>query len=234
MREPHSRFGFASRRVFIFLTRLRARDWAQRSGSVEKVAYESETAPGTGSMFDQIRTDTFAIGTNNEVTFESSIADGRSGLFSDSGGLLHAIALTDTPASDSGDATISNIVRWTANDLGQVAFMAQLDGPGFPDVIFATDRNGVLHRIIGQGDTIEVAPGDLGQIEFLNFMGLDGSFGMSGTNVTSGFDNDGQIAFSATLMDGDFNDTSGVFVTTVPEPSLDGDYNHDGIVDAAD
>ncbi len=215
---------------------LRDGVWADRSGSIEKVAFESETAPGTGSTFDQIRTDAFAIGVNGDVTFESSLADGRSGLFSDSGGSLHAIALTDAVAPDSGGASISNIVRWTANDLGQVAFMAELDEPGFPDVIFATDLSGELHRIVGQDDMIEVAPGDLRQIEFLNFMGLDGSIGMSGTNVTNGFDHDGQIAFSATFLSDEFHldPAAGVFVTAVPEMALAGDYNHDGIVDAAD
>ena len=94
------------------------------------------------------------------------------------------------------------------NDAGQIAFRASAGGVG----IWATDRAGILQRIIGSGDLLEVAPGDFRTVSGATFLGGN-YFGRS----SSGLNNLGQIAFYASFTGG-----FGIFVSNavaVPEPA---------------
>src|SRR5262249_17299913 len=74
--------------------------------------------------------------------------------------------------------------------------------------IFATDRSGTLHRIVGTGDVLEVAPGDFRTVDSRGIIRFS----------AGGFNDLGQVAFSALFTDG----SSGIFVSNavaVPEPS---------------
>ena len=104
------------------------------------------------------------------------------------------------------------------NAAGQTAFFANLTGIGVTasnrEGLWATDRDGLLTLIARTGNLLEVAPGDFRTIASLSFVGNTGNE----DGRPSGFNDLGQLAFSARFTDG----TSGVFVSdlvAVPEPS---------------
>jgi hypothetical protein len=123
----------------------------------------------------------------------------------------------------------------TVNSAGRVAFAGGLTGEGVtPDSnygILAQDSDGELHLIARKGDVVEVAPGDFRTISSLAFAGGVGD----DDGYSSGFNDIGQVAFQAAFMDGSSH-SSAIFVSNLVAslPDDDGDFNHDGIVDAAD
>jgi hypothetical protein len=196
--------------------------WVARGGGIDKVAVEGDLAPsGGGATFSTGATgiDSGALGLSaaGETAFTATLSDARRGLFSEGLGGLHAVALSGDTAPDSGGLTYLNVIHWTMNDLGQTAFLAQLSD--FSRAIFAEDALGVVHGIVAEGELLEVAPGDFREVITLGFQGLSGSFAGHATNVGSGFSYDGSIGFQANLFDELNGDTSGVFVTIIPEPS---------------
>ncbi len=205
---------------------LRDGVWVRRDGAVELSAFESQTAPGLSQTLEQIETSVIGLDQDGDAFFTARLSDGRRGLFGEIDGVLETIAVGSFGSPAAGDvapggSTFINIVRWAVSDDGQVAFLASLSDSS--QALFATDTLGNLQRIVGQGDVLEVAPGDLRTIEQLNFFGLDGSIGSFGNNASSGWATDGQLAFQATFVDPDSGEiTQGVFVTTVnviPEPA---------------
>ena len=107
------------------------------------------------------------------------------------------------------------------NSAGHLAFMAVVGGPnvsvadGNVNGIWAEDGGGNLVLIVRDGDSIEVAPGDVRTIESLAFQANAGN----SDGQPSGYSDNGMIAFRARFMDG----TSGIFVSntaSVPEPKL--------------
>ncbi len=183
------------------------------------MAVEGDLAPGGGGATFRtagtgIEPAILGLDDNGGAAFTAYLSDGRRGLFTEGFGPLDAVALSGDSAPDTGGLTYLNVVRWAINGNGEAAFLAQLSD--FSDAIFGQDEFGALHRIVGDGDMLEVAPGDFRQIEFLTFQGLDGSAFGHLNNVSSGFGDDGRIAFEASFLDG----STGVFVTSVvPEPS---------------
>jgi hypothetical protein len=113
----------------------------------------------------------------------------------------------------SGGVTYQDFRRPTLNDRGETAFLATLSGiPGVPlgAAIYLADTAGALTLVVGSGSELEVAPGDARTVTTVNFP--DGDFAARGQ---SGLNDSGQVAFLAGFDDG----SSGIFVTTVPEPS---------------
>jgi hypothetical protein len=104
---------------------------------------------------------------------------------------------------------------YNTNPNGQVAFNAQLTGPGITTTndsgLWAQDSLGALQKIIREGDAFEIAPGDLRTV--LSFSTISNTTGLDGRR--SMFNEASELVFSATFTDG----TSGVFVSTVPEPA---------------
>lgn len=199
--------------------------YVSRNGGIDKVALEGDAAPGAGGAFFRttgtgIETSFLALDADGNAFFTANLSDNRRGLFGERNGVLEAIAIgkfssgnPGTTAPGTGGDTFQNVLRWAINDGGQVAFLGSLTTSN-RNALFATDLGGNLVYIVGEGDFLEVAPGDLREIEFLNFYGFDGSIGSSGNNVSRGINNDGLIAFQASFLDG----TQGVFVTNIPEP----------------
>ncbi len=190
--------------------------WVARGGGIDKVAVEGDLAPGGGGATFRasggtgIEPSFLGLDENGGAAFTSYLSDGRRGLFTEGFGALDAVAISGDLAPDSGGSSFLNVLRWTINGNGEAAFLAQLSD--FTSAIFAQDTIGILRRVVGEGDLLEVANGDFREIEFLSFHGLDGSSSAS----ASGFGDDGHLAFRAEFLDG----TSGVFVTmVVPEPS---------------
>ena len=105
------------------------------------------------------------------------------------------------------------------NAAGHLAFMAVVGGPdvstpnGNISGIWAEDVTGNLMLIARDGDTLEVAPGDVRTITSLAFQANTGN----SDGQPSGFNDNGMVAFRARFADG----SSGVFVSsiaTLPEP----------------
>jgi hypothetical protein len=109
------------------------------------------------------------------------------------------------------------------NDAGQLAFTAQLTDNS--SSLWATDVAGSLHLIARKGGQLEVAPGDFRTVNALAFAGGAGT--SDGRRL--GFNNSGQLAFSANFTD----NSTGIFVSNAVA-HLPGDFNHDGAVDSVD
>ena len=94
--------------------------------------------------------------------------------------------------------------------------------------IWATDETGALQLIARTGTQLEVAPGVFRTIGDLAFVGDTGN----GDGRASAFNNRGQLVFWASFTDL----SQGIFVSNLVaslQPLL-GDYNKNGVVDAAD
>ncbi|TWT77437.1 hypothetical protein Pla123a_20980 [Posidoniimonas polymericola] len=131
------------------------------------------------------------------IAIEGRIAPGVNGVF----------------ASES--STIGDLIgNSSVNERNQLAFTAQyVQSTGrLRTGLFATDFGGDLHKVAAPGDLLEMEPGILREIEFVEFRG-DIEHGALG----SGLNDSGQILFSARFTDG----TAGVFlsrIVAVPEP----------------
>lgn len=100
------------------------------------------------------------------------------------------------------------------NALGQYAFSSNLIGPDMSSMgtsLWFADTQGVLRRVIGSGDTLTVASGDIRTIAGVSAWGFSG--GQDG--MPSFFNDRGELAFLAFFTDG----SQGVFVTSAPEPA---------------
>jgi hypothetical protein len=226
--------------------------WSEGSGNLEMLARKGSQAPGTPSGVNFAGFNYPVINTAGKTAFVASLSGSSvdqtngSGLWTDSSGDL-ALAFRageQAPGTPTG-AKFGGFGTPAVNAEGQLAFIGSLYHPtpprggpppdpqlygGVDDTndqgIWATDLNGTLRLIAREGDQFEVAPSDLRTIATLKFAGNTGNE----DGRASGFNDAGQIAFSAFFTDG----SSGVFVSNVVANSLPGDFNSDGIVDAAD
>lgn len=120
-------------------------------------------------------------------------------------------------ASSGGDAGFGQTFQDNSlarsimmNDLGEVAMVAPVSSTQV--ALFATDLSGLLHRIIAQGDSLQVSPGVFKQVSLLRLQASPNENGIMDPHV---FNNLGQIAFFARFTD----NTEGIFRATVPAPS---------------
>lgn len=109
------------------------------------------------------------------------------------------------------------------NDAGRLAYTAQLAIDGLPDLynaaVFATDSLGKAQPVLASGDVIDVDADPLvTDLRTVSAAGLRGCPSNSNDLLIHAFFTDG---------------SDGLFVVSF-EPSLQGDYNGDGVVDAAD
>jgi hypothetical protein len=114
------------------------------------------------------------------------------------------------------------------NDRGQVAVATWV---GEKRGLWGTDVDGRLHLVVREGQMLEVSEGDVRTVARLI---LDvSSFrdgGSTNASLPTSFNDLGQLAFQATFTDG----TQGLFISNLLTANLSGDYNGDGVVDAAD
>jgi len=135
---------------------------------------------------------------------------------------LRTVALSEdaAPGTDAG-VNFDSLSSPVLNGAGQTAFRAGLTGTGVDgnndEGIFAEDLLGVLTLIAREGDLLDVDDGigiDLRTISTIGFSGATGNE----DGRASGFNDLGQLVFSASFTDG----TSGIFVSNlvaVPEPA---------------
>jgi hypothetical protein len=146
------------------------------------------------------------------------------------------------PGASLDDSVLFNALEAVppvVNNAGQVAFTATLTGPGISST---NDRGlwagapGSLSLIAREGDVVDVDPGPGVVNRTISTFSFANGFTVSGgTNFSSAddaFNDAGQIAWRALFVGGE----SAIFLTTLTSepPGLDGDFNHDGSVDAAD
>jgi hypothetical protein len=218
--------------------KLRAGVWVERDGVVEKVAYESEIAQGTSSKFELMDFDPLIDG-NGLTSFVATLDDGRDGLWKESSpGNLELVAIQDDPAPETG-LDFLNILDVAMNASGQVAFLSQLSDLSSGG-LFATDPAGVLQKIVATGDLLDL-DGTPILVETINFAGLIGSLFAAGNGVSNGFNDSGQVAFivSGEVQDefggtGEYIDAIVVSDVATTSAGLPGDYNNNGVIDAAD
>lgn len=224
--------------------------WSEGGGELHLVAQQGSQPPGTpaGAQFRFF--ETLQFNNAGRTAFAAELLTGSggvtssndTGIWSEGTGTTALVAregnhAPGTPAGANFDEFCTYCSEaFALNGAGQTAFRAELiTGSGGVDStnnvgIWANDRAGSLQLIARSGDQLDIDPGpavNLRTIRDLDFWGGPGSEGGRG----NGLNDNGQLAFIATFLDYSY----GVFVSDlVAAPALHGDFNSDGVVNAAD
>ncbi len=197
--------------------------------SLKLLVRGGEAAPGTepGVNLSGFST-SLSISNAGEVAFVGFLSgttvdfDNREGIFTILGDKFELVARTGNAAPNTElGVEFIDFTSPALNDLGQVAFLAQLTGNGVDSTndrgIFATDPAGNLKLVAREGDIFDVNPDpfitDYRTISSVRF--VNESRGSDGRPRS--FNNAGQLAFTTGFTDS----TAGLFVATigVPEPT---------------
>lgn len=215
--------------------------WSTTSDSLRLVARYGTPAPGmpNGVVFSLSFSDP-VLNLSGQTAFSAVLSgpginsSNAYSIWSEGSGTLALVART----GDHAPGTPAGVTfKWIfenpqLNSAGKVAFITELTGSGVNltnDVgIWAEDATGSLQLIAREGDQLEVAPGDFRTIQYLNFYE---NFSNNSDDHPSGFNDLGQLVFSAYFTDR----TSGVFVSNlVAYLPVPGDFDGDGNVDGRD
>jgi hypothetical protein len=201
--------------------------WIETDAGLREVARTDDPMPGVegrdfGGFSNLVVNDAgrvaFTASSTSLFLFDSIFSEGTSGQLELVTREFRAAPGTSEANFDFNPNDFVGIPELTLNQAGQVAFTSGLTGPGVNEGndmgLWAQDTSGELKLIVREGDEIEAAPGDSRVVE---------RFGFGGMNDL------GQIAFDAIFTDG----TSGVFLSN-EVARVAGDYNGNGLVDAAD
>lgn len=200
--------------------------WSDTGGELTLIARKGEPAPGAnGAIFNSLISPT--MNDSGHIAFIASAApptmarELNYGIWSEGQGRgLELVAMSGYPAPGVAGAVFEHVNEPVLNDLGQVALLGRLEGPGVSFTndygIWAQDLSGKLTLIAREGDLLDVNDdpliNDYRKISLLGFAGdLEAGRG-------TGFNNLGQVAFKASFTDG----SDGVFVSyvvAVPEPN---------------
>ena len=197
--------------------------FAGAPGSVQAVALQGTTAPGTGgATYGGLSSVT--INGAGQVAFTANTLTGgtaTAGLFLGAPGSVQPIALVGAPDPDGSGATFASFASTELpNATGQVVFTANLTGTGVTagsnSIALFGGSPGSLTELVRQGDVIDVDPGSGVDNRTVSGFGLlVGSGGQDGKGFD--FNDSGEVAYRLTFTDG----SSGVFESTisaVPEP----------------
>jgi hypothetical protein len=204
--------------------------WVDTLGALRIVVREGQHAPGMpdGVAFGWASSapsfSELALNARGDTVFKATLqgpgitSDNVKGIWAERNGSLDLIACIGCQVPDMpAGVTFASLDIPSINANGQVAFQASITGgpPFFSSGgIWAEDRAGKLRPIALNRGQLEVAPGVFHQISSVDF--ISGSGNSDGR--PSGFNDLGQLAFSASFFDG----TYGAFVSdiaTVPEPT---------------
>ena len=215
---------------------LRVGIWVERNGTVEKVAFESEAAPGTASTFQRLNEP--LIDSAGLTAFTATLADGKQGLWRETApGVLSKLALQGEPAPGTA-FNFQNITDLAVSRTGHVAFLAQLSNFA-KEALYVTDSSGAVRKIAAADDVIDLE-GSPFRIDDVFFQGLTGAISGPGSGVGSGLNDAGQLGavVRGELLDvnsaptGEFLDA--VVVFDAPVACLPADFDCDGDVDGTD
>jgi hypothetical protein len=215
---------------------LRVGIWVERDGVVEKVAYESEFAPGSASTFERL--DEPLIDSAGRAAFTATLTDGKDGLWRETAsGTLMKLALQGEPAPGTA-YNYQNITELAVSRTGHVAFRAQLSNFA-KEALYETDGDGAVRKIVASDDVVEL-DGTPMRVDEVFFQGLTGAISAPGGGLGSGLNDEGQLAavLRGELLDLDMNPTGefldAVVVFAPPEACLPADFDCDGDVDDVD
>ena len=210
--------------------------WSDRSGVLAPVAINNQAAAGiNGGVF----LTAFREATLNGVDEAAYIGfvdgpgvtpDNSLGLWSEAMGGPRLVAREGDLAPGVTDGAVVRFFEALAmNRWGQTAFYGTLGGAGISSSndngLWAEDPDGEVRLIVREGDGVEVVPGDTRTVQALAFVG--GPAGQDGRR--SAFNHQGQLAALARFTDG-----SAAVLLWDDTLALPGDFDADGVVDAAD
>jgi hypothetical protein len=185
-------------------------------------AREGDTAPNSPAGVTYTFLGDPHLGGSGHVAFDAGLAgadvtsDTDTAVFTGLPGSIRRLARESDPLPGAADgAQFSFFDSSTINSRGQVAFLAYLKGAGVnfenDTALLAADAGGDLFTIARTGTPLDLGNGDVRIPDSLYYWGYSG--GQDG--LGSGLSDNGQVVFAADFLDG----SSGVFTTTVPEPS---------------
>jgi hypothetical protein len=198
--------------------------WAGTPGAILPVIREGDPAPrladGTtfGFSFKAI------INHSGRLAFGAFLSDPQGELtlsiWTGTAGNLELVARGGEPAPGTEPGVVfrpRTMGDIAFNNAGQLAFWAQLEGPGVDqtnnDGLWATDPTGRLLLVAREGDEVELAPGIVRTIQLVAAV-YPLSAGTEDGGLLS-FDDAGRLAYTVQFTDG----TYGAFVATIPEPA---------------
>jgi hypothetical protein len=199
--------------------------WVLSNNQLELVARKGNVAPQTTSEVVFNTPTPPLINAAGDVAFRTALSGlgvnttNDQAIYTWKAGVLDLTVRegSSAPGTEPG-VQFQNLSIPNFNAAGQVAFAARLaNTSGAKDAgIWATDLGGEVQLIAREGDMLEVAPNDFRTISVLMFPNIATAGNDDGRQ--SGFNNKGQLAFTAYFTDG----SSGVFVSdlvAVPEPN---------------
>lgn len=175
---------------------------------------------GTSATFS-----TVLLNHNDQLLYTANMSSGgQAVLLRDANGDTHRVARVgdigfspDPFTTDGmGTSTFSGISSLSLNALGQVAFTANLTGPGVSvglgngSSLWAVDTDGARILVARSGTTFVDGLGNSHIIQSIGFSGGTGNE----DGRTSSFNDFGDLAFTLQFTDG----TGGAFVTHIPAP----------------
>jgi MYXO-CTERM domain-containing protein len=168
--------------------------------------------PGVGIAISSYRPDLRMNG-SRQVALRAPTAETtpREGLWSEGSGTLELLALDGEEAPGTGGLLYEEIEGFAMNDLGQTAFLAELQdlaGHG----LFLANPGEPPELVVREGGTFEVSPGDVRTVSDLDVVLESADFLRQ--RVRGGFNDAGELAFGLRFGFG----SAGVYVVTVPEP----------------
>ncbi len=192
--------------------------WSDASGPLVLIARTGSPAPGTAGTFSDLGDP--ALNGAGRIAFRGFTGPGATGLWSEGSGKLALVVRVGDAAPGTGAGiNFAGGGHPAFNDAGHTAFWAVVSGPGVnggnDTGLWAEDPSGELTLIVREGDPLEVAPGDVRIMTWLNLVN-----GSAGGGRSTGFNDAGQIAFGSSFTDG----SSGGFVGSFcPRADLTGD-----------
>ena len=225
--------------------------WAGEPGSLVLVAREGDQVPQGAAGETYLSFGQAVISASGALALSADTTDGV-GLWVGTAGSMTVVAHSGMHAPGTPeDVTFGTRIDFSSvNALGQVAFDADLTGPGvdsFNDWGFwATDASGTLQPIVREADVLETAPGVFETVGSYGLWSYLQSGGQDG--IANSFNDLGQLAFWAGFVGGNGggafvastnpdSDGDGVFDSddACPEQDAGGlDANHDGCIDSTD
>ena len=185
-------------------------------------------APGTdaGTVFAGLSAP--ILNGAGDVAFHATLAGpgvtpaNNQGIWIGSPGNLRLLVRQGAPAPGTADGIVFGNLTFSQpaiNGVGQVAFSAELAGPGVTDDnsqgIWVGSSADQLTLYIRKGGTIAIAPGDERSVIALDFVSQLGSSSANQDGRASGFNDSAQLAFRAFFTDG----SNGVFVAGAAPPT---------------
>jgi hypothetical protein len=200
--------------------------WVGAPGSVTLLARAGNPAPGAAAGVNYSSFETPTINASGQSAFHARVqgsgitAPNDTGFWVGTPGSVAKVALEGEAAPGAGTGTLFGDQgggEFAFNDRGEVAFVTSLTGPNVTSAndssLWFSNAARNLTLIAREGSPLEVSPGVTrvvsGALRFAgNFRGGSGDE----DGRPNGFNDQSQIAFSASFTDG----SSGIFIATLP------------------